>query len=161
MKANKRKFTILDGLSGRVAPGRMTLLLGPPGAGKSTLLSALAGKLRKSDLQMKGSITYNGHTFDDFIPERTASYIDQTDTHLAELTVRETFDFAARCQGTGHKGGKNYVHAAASPVRHNGSNALVNNEPNAAYIRMFLLCILVQVQPCILASTAHQCQCHC
>lgn len=116
MKANKRKFTILDGLSGRVAPGRMTLLLGPPGSGKSTLLSALAGKLRKSDLQIKGSITYNGHTFDDFIPERTASYIDQTDTHLAELTVRETFDFAARCQGTGHKGGRNHAHAAAFAV---------------------------------------------
>lgn len=51
MRANKRKFTILDGLSGRVTPGRMTLLLGPPGSGKSTLLMALAGKLRKSDLQ--------------------------------------------------------------------------------------------------------------
>ena len=51
MKANKRKFTILDGLSGRITPGRMTLLLGPPGSGKSTLLSALAGKLRHSDLQ--------------------------------------------------------------------------------------------------------------
>lgn len=103
MKANKRKFVILDGLNGRVAPGRMTLLLGPPGSGKSTLLAALAGKLRHSELQVKGSITYNGHTFDEFIPERTSSYIDQQDTHLAELTVRETFDFAARCQGTGHK----------------------------------------------------------
>lgn len=51
MKANKRKFIILDGLSGRVVPGRMTLLLGPPGSGKSTLLSALAGKLRHSELQ--------------------------------------------------------------------------------------------------------------
>jgi len=54
---------------------------------------------------VKGSITYNGHTFDEFIPERTSSYIDQQDIHLAELTVRETFDFAARCQGTGHKAG--------------------------------------------------------
>ena len=56
-------------------------------------------------LQVTGNITYNGHNFTEFIPERTASYIDQTDTHLAELTVRETFDFAARCQGTGHKAG--------------------------------------------------------
>lgn len=60
-------------------------------------------------VQIKGSITYNGHTFDDFIPERTASYIDQTDTHLAELTVRETFDFGARCQGTGHKAGTSLI----------------------------------------------------
>ena len=57
-------------------------------------------------LQVTGSITYNGHNFSEFLPERTASYIDQTDTHLAELTVRETFDFAARCQGTGHKSGQ-------------------------------------------------------
>lgn len=52
MKANKRKFTILNGLNGRINPGRMTLLLGPPGAGKSTLLMALAGKLRNSDLNV-------------------------------------------------------------------------------------------------------------
>lgn len=52
MRANKRKFTILHGLNGRITPGRMTLLLGPPGAGKSTLLMALAGKLRQSDLNV-------------------------------------------------------------------------------------------------------------
>lgn len=56
--------------------------------------------------QVTGGITYNGHNFTEFIPERTASYVDQTDTHLAELTVRETFNFAARCQGTGHKAGE-------------------------------------------------------
>ena len=60
-------------------------------------------------VQIKGSITYNGHNFDEFIPERTSSYIDQTDTHLAELTVRETFDFGARCQGTGHKAGTSLI----------------------------------------------------
>ena len=56
-------------------------------------------------VQMHGNITYNGHTFKEFIPQRTAAYINQTDTHLPELTVRETFDFAARSQGTGHKPG--------------------------------------------------------
>ena len=54
---------------------------------------------------MHGKITYNGHTFHEFIPQMTAAYITQTDTHLPELTVRETFDFAARAQGTGHKAG--------------------------------------------------------
>ena len=51
LRLKKRKFVILDQLSGRITPGRMTLLLGPPGSGKSTLLAALAGKLRHSDLQ--------------------------------------------------------------------------------------------------------------
>ncbi|KAG6605414.1 ABC transporter G family member 31, partial [Cucurbita argyrosperma subsp. sororia] len=32
-------------------------------------------------------------------PRRTSAYISQSDNHLAELTVRETLDFAARCQG--------------------------------------------------------------
>ena len=30
----------------------------------------------------------------------------QVDLHIAELTVRETFDFAARVQGTGLKAGE-------------------------------------------------------
>lgn len=36
----------------------------------------------------------------------TSAYVDQNDLHQAELTVRETLDFAARCQGIGHKAGK-------------------------------------------------------
>ena len=36
---------------------------------------------------------------DEFYVQRTSAYISQTDNHLAELTVRETLDFAARCQG--------------------------------------------------------------
>lgn len=55
--------------------------------------------------QTSGRITYNGHTFDEFIPQRTSSYISQTDNHIGELTVRETLDFAVRCQGVGYKQG--------------------------------------------------------
>lgn len=50
-------------------------------------------------LQKTGSITYNGHEADEFFVKRTCAYISQTDNHTAELTVRETLDFAARCQG--------------------------------------------------------------
>lgn len=78
----------------------MTLLLGPPGSGKSTLLLALAGKLDPV-LKKNGSITYNGNRLDEFVVQRTSAYISQTDNHIAELTVRETLDFAARCQGAG------------------------------------------------------------
>uniref|UniRef100_A0A7N2KPZ6 ABC transporter domain-containing protein n=1 Tax=Quercus lobata TaxID=97700 RepID=A0A7N2KPZ6_QUELO len=49
--------------------------------------------------QKSGSITYNDHKLDDFYVQRTSAYISQTDNHIAELTVRETLDFAARCQG--------------------------------------------------------------
>lgn len=43
---NKRRFTILNSVSGVIKPGVFTLLLGPPGSGKTTLLTALAGKLQ-------------------------------------------------------------------------------------------------------------------
>ncbi|KAK4492092.1 hypothetical protein RD792_002889 [Penstemon davidsonii] len=98
-RPKRHALAILNDVSGVVKPGRMTLLLGPPGSGKSTLLRALAGKL-DSGLKKSGNITYNGHKLDDFFVERTSAYISQTDNHIAELTVRETLDFAARCQGS-------------------------------------------------------------
>ncbi|KAE8712214.1 vacuolar cation/proton exchanger 3-like [Hibiscus syriacus] len=61
--------------------GWMTLLLGPPGSSKSTLLLALAGKLDHKSLK------------------KASAYISQSDNHIPELTVQETLDFAARCQG--------------------------------------------------------------
>ncbi|CAA0839395.1 ABC transporter G family member 32 [Striga hermonthica] len=99
---NRRKLTILDDISGIIRPGRLTLLLGPPSSGKTTLLLALAGRL-KSDLKVSGKITYNGHGLTEFVPQRTSSYVTQEDWHVAEMTVRETLDFSARCQGVGYK----------------------------------------------------------
>ncbi|KAE9467762.1 hypothetical protein C3L33_00303, partial [Rhododendron williamsianum] len=87
-------------LKGRI--DRMTLLLGPPGSGKTTLLLALAGKL-DSDLDLSGSVTYNGHGMNEFVPQRTAAYISQHDLHIGEMTVRETLAFSARCQGVGSR----------------------------------------------------------
>ncbi|XXG63179.1 hypothetical protein AAC387_Pa05g1421 [Persea americana] len=78
----------------------MTLLLGPPGSGKTSLLLALAGKLDK-DLKVSGRVTYNAHGMDEFVPQRTSAYISQYDTHIGEMTVRETLAFSARCQGVG------------------------------------------------------------
>ncbi|KAL6645520.1 hypothetical protein ACP70R_017128 [Stipagrostis hirtigluma subsp. patula] len=86
----------------------MTLLLGPPGSGKTTLLRALAGRLDK-DLKdeiksrVSGEITYNGHSMEEFVPERTAAYVSQHDLHIGEMTVRETLAFSARCQGVGSR----------------------------------------------------------
>ncbi|KAL6643455.1 hypothetical protein ACP70R_018221 [Stipagrostis hirtigluma subsp. patula] len=98
LRPNKHKLTILDDVSGIVKPGRMTLLLGPPASGKSTLLLALAGKLDRQ-LKKSGQVTYNGTSLDEFCVQRTSAYISQTDNHIGELTVRETIDFAAKCQG--------------------------------------------------------------
>uniref|UniRef100_A0A0E0QPY6 ABC transporter domain-containing protein n=1 Tax=Oryza rufipogon TaxID=4529 RepID=A0A0E0QPY6_ORYRU len=39
---------------------------------------------------------------EEFVPQRSAAYVSQHDVHMAELTVRETVNFSAKCQGVGH-----------------------------------------------------------
>ncbi|XP_049378611.1 pleiotropic drug resistance protein 2 [Solanum stenotomum] len=98
--SKKRVVKILEDVSGIIRPSRMTLLLGPPGSGKTTLLKALAGK-SEDDLRVTGKVTYCGHEFHEFVPQRTSAYISQHDLHHGEMTVRETLDFAGRCLGVG------------------------------------------------------------
>ncbi|XWS11987.1 hypothetical protein CRYUN_Cryun37aG0051900 [Craigia yunnanensis] len=98
--AKTTNLTILKDASGIIKPSRMTLLLGPPSSGKTTLLLALAGKLDPS-LNVKGEVSYNGYRLDEFVPKKTSAYISQNDVHLGEMTVKETLDFSARCQGVG------------------------------------------------------------
>ncbi|KAG5404332.1 hypothetical protein IGI04_010451 [Brassica rapa subsp. trilocularis] len=100
LPSKKSKIQILKNISGIVKPSRMTLLLGPPSSGKTTFLQALAGKLDDT-LQMSGRITYCGHEFSEFVPQKTCAYICQHDLHFGEMTVRETLDFSGRCLGVG------------------------------------------------------------
>ncbi|XVF71507.1 hypothetical protein PTKIN_Ptkin12aG0043400 [Pterospermum kingtungense] len=101
-KSKSCKIKILKDVGGTIKPSRMTLLLGPPGCGKTTLLQALAGKLNPS-LKVTGEISYNGYKFTEFVPQKTSAYISQYDLHISEMTVRETLDFSARCQGIGSR----------------------------------------------------------
>lgn len=56
-------------------------------------------------MQVRGRVTYNGRALGEFQARRTAALVEQRDMHVAQLTVRETLDFAARCQGTGNRAG--------------------------------------------------------
>lgn len=106
--AKKAQLTILKDVSGIVKPSRMTLLLGPPSSGKTTLLLALAGKLDRS-LDISGDVTYNGYKLNEFVPIKTSAYISQNDLHVGIMTVKETLDFSARCQGVGTRYGINLI----------------------------------------------------
>lgn len=90
---------ILHSAKGVLLPGRLTLLLGPPSSGKSTFLKVLAGRYQDSaKLRVKGSVTYNAHSFDEFMVNRTSGFVSQHDNHIALLTVFETLMFAHVCQ---------------------------------------------------------------
>ncbi|KAL0319191.1 UNVERIFIED_CONTAM: Pleiotropic drug resistance protein 1 [Sesamum angustifolium] len=102
LPSKKKHISILQDVSGIIRPCRLALLLGPPSSGKTTMLLALAGKLEAS-LKVSGSVTYNGHKMNEFVPQRTAAYISQDDVHIGEMTVRETLEFSARCQGIGSR----------------------------------------------------------
>lgn len=102
---------------------RMSLLLGPPGSGKTTLLKAFAGRLdndikvclpqfhsfyifthliiKWGHKQVTGKVTYCGHEFSEFVPQKTCAYISQHELHYGQMTVRETLDFSGRCMGAG------------------------------------------------------------
>ncbi|KAK6930347.1 ABC transporter-like, ATP-binding domain [Dillenia turbinata] len=95
-------ISIIKDVSGIIKPGRFTLLLGPPGCGKTTFMMALAGRLKHS-LKSMGEISYNGYRLEEFIPQKTAAYVSQHERHIPEMTVRETLDFSAQCQGVGSR----------------------------------------------------------
>lgn len=101
---------ILDGISGVLRPGRITLLLGPPSCGKTTFMKLLSGRLKKvSRRKVSGTIKYNGLKAEDFIIERSINFIEQYDNHNANLTVIETMMYAFLCQN------------GASPLSSSGS----------------------------------------
>ncbi|BFG14509.1 hypothetical protein CerSpe_007820 [Prunus speciosa] len=52
-------------------------------------------------LLVRGEITYNGYRLNEFVPQKTSAYISQNDVHMGVLTIKETLDFSARCQGVG------------------------------------------------------------
>ena len=62
--------------------------------------------LRLSLPQVAGDISYNGYKLDEFVPQKTSAYICQHDLHIPQMTVRETIEFSARCQGVGSRAGK-------------------------------------------------------
>ncbi len=56
-------------------------------------------------VQVQGKVTYNDRELDRFVVHRTAAFMDQQDEHIPCLTVRETLNFSARCQGSGQRPG--------------------------------------------------------
>lgn len=103
VKATKKKhgetkvITILNNSCGTVRPGEMLAIMGPSGSGKTTLLNSLAG-VPASGLTVEGDVLVGGRKPDASFRQRV-SYVQQEDSLMGVLTVRETFQYAARLSG--------------------------------------------------------------
>ena len=70
--------------------------MGPSGSGKTTLLDCLAYRKRQG-ISQQGEITINdGFETSSTSMRNVSSYVEQEDTLIGSLTVRETLSFAAR-----------------------------------------------------------------
>ncbi|KAL3638727.1 ABC transporter G member 25 [Castilleja foliolosa] len=83
--------TILSGITGTAAPGRVLAVLGPSGSGKSTLLNSIAGRLHHGH-GLTGSVVYNNRKLNKHVLKRTG-FVAQDDVLYPHLTVRETLIF--------------------------------------------------------------------
>ncbi|XP_075509345.1 ABC transporter G family member 25-like [Primulina tabacum] len=85
--------TILNGITGMAAPGRILAILGPSGSGKSTLLNALAGRLHHGH-GLSGTVLFNDRRLTKEVVKRTG-FVTQDDVLYPHLTVRETLVFCS------------------------------------------------------------------
>lgn len=60
------------------------------------MLRAIAGRLGAKE--HTGTVQYNGHEVSSFCVARSAAFVAQTDSHIANLTSRETVAFAYDAQ---------------------------------------------------------------
>jgi ABC-type multidrug transport system ATPase subunit len=88
---------ILKSVTGSIAPGRVTCVLGPSGSGKSTLMNVLAGRQKTNSAAMRfsGTISASGRTIDPFEFRHNIAYVMQDDHMLATETPRECLRLSA------------------------------------------------------------------
>ncbi|GBE83477.1 pleiotropic drug resistance ABC transporter [Sparassis latifolia] len=84
---------LLDNVTGYVASGKLTALMGESGAGKTTLLNVLSE--RTSGGVVSGERFMNGQSLPIDFKSQTG-YCQQMDTHLSTASVREALLFSAK-----------------------------------------------------------------
>lgn len=100
VSAGYGKLQILNGVSIKAQPNRITVIVGPNGSGKSTLLKTIAGLTNI----YKGKVTLDGKTISNLAPHEIArlgiAYLPQTESTFTQLTVTENFKMAGYTVGS-------------------------------------------------------------
>lgn len=88
---------LLSNVMGYAEHGKMLALMGSSGAGKTTLLDVLAQ--RKTGGEITGNVLVNGVEAGPLSFARLSGYVEQSDLHVQEATVREALEFSAALRG--------------------------------------------------------------
>lgn len=84
---------LLRGVNAYFNPGQMAALIGPSGSGKTTLMDILAG--RKTQGKIEGKLLFANQQPTKTFLRRYTGYVEQFDTLLESLTVREMLIYTA------------------------------------------------------------------
>lgn len=84
---------LIDDVSLEVKAGELLAIMGPSGAGKSTLLDLMAFRKQPAD---GATATLNGHRLDAASMHKVSCFVEQEDSLLGVLTVRESITYALR-----------------------------------------------------------------
>ncbi|KAK3153821.1 hypothetical protein QOZ80_2BG0181680 [Eleusine coracana subsp. coracana] len=92
------KKKLLQCVTGRLSPGRVTAIMGPSGAGKTTFLNAVLGKT--SGYKKDGLVLINGKPGSMQSYKKIIGFVPQDDIVHGNLTVEENLWFSLCCRLT-------------------------------------------------------------
>ncbi|KAM0893377.1 hypothetical protein ACQ4PT_025129 [Festuca glaucescens] len=90
------KKKLLQCVTGKLSPGRITAIMGPSGAGKTTFLNAVLGKT--SGYKKDGLVLVNGKSGSMQSYKKIIGFVPQDDIVHGNLTVEENLWFSGCCR---------------------------------------------------------------